>query len=140
MRLKPYCSISHFISLNSIFWTHSRMGFFINFFKKFLFEREREKEKEQMGRRWESEADSLLTTQPNVGLHSTTVRSWPEQKLKVRAQPAELPRCPLLTFRIPLPRGYYLISSIRVSLSSSESSPRTWVWAIPYSKHFINVQ
>ena len=35
------------------------------------------------GRRRERETDSLLNAEPNPGLHLTTLRSWPELKLRI---------------------------------------------------------
>lgn len=64
------------------------------FFKDFvylLFEMERERvcvwllgEGRQGGVEREREADSMLSTQPNVGLNSTTLRSQSERESRVR--------------------------------------------------------
>ena len=53
----------------------------------YLFERESERERAWAGWRAEgereSQADSVPSTEPNAGLHLTTLRSWPEPKSRV---------------------------------------------------------
>ena len=55
------------------------------FFKHLLnlSEREREDGRKERGIRKESQADSLLITEPNMGLDLTTLRSWPEPESRV---------------------------------------------------------
>ena len=72
------------------------------FFLTFIFERERDRDRQSVSGGGteregdtESEAGSRLwavSTEPDVGLNSQSVRSWPE--LKSNAQPTELPRHP----------------------------------------------
>ena len=54
----------------------------------YLFERESEREWAWAGWRAEgereSQADSVPSTEPNAGLHLTTLRSWPEPKSRVQ--------------------------------------------------------
>ena len=43
-------------------------------------------------------ADSSVSTEPDAGLHLRTLRSWPQVKPRVGAQPTEPPRCPYTVF------------------------------------------
>ena len=42
----------------------------------------------------ESPADSMLSIEPDAGLDSTILRSWPEPKSRVEAHPAEPTKLP----------------------------------------------
>ena len=57
--------------------------FYLCFLKIYLFERECEWREGQRERETESQADSLLSTEPATGLDPTTLRSWPEPKSRV---------------------------------------------------------
>ena len=56
-----------------------RVVLFLRFYF-FIWERESERGREGAGGGTEGEAESLLNRAPNVGLHSGTLRSWPEPK------------------------------------------------------------
>ena len=58
------------------------LGVFKRYLFIYLFIWEREKKWGCRGR--ESQADSFLNTEPNVGLNSTTLRSWPEPKSRAQ--------------------------------------------------------
>ena len=88
------CVLSIFISCNPsryITSFHFRMNkLFIYLFIYYVLFIEREREKEWWRcRERESKAGSMLSTEPNAGLHLTTKTSWPEELL---AQLTEPPR------------------------------------------------
>ena len=80
-----------------VLWNHYfkcswRVSIDYYYFLRFLFvwggdERKRERERE-------SQADTVLSMQPDMGLNLTTQRSWPEPKSRVQDQLTELPRHP----------------------------------------------
>ena len=62
----------------------SLIVFLIVFFLKFyLFIWQREITSRQRGRQREEEAGSLLSREPDAGLHPRTLRSWPEPKAEI---------------------------------------------------------
>ena len=88
--------------------------------------RERKKASKQAGREVEgeikSQADSMLSTEPDTRLHLTTLRSRPEPKPRVEGLTDCSPRCPLNSI---LPRTPTLVAVPQLL----DQTAIGWLWA-----------